>query len=172
MRKFILLIVVSLISGYTFGQTSRPEIRGYRAMVDLGYNFNANGSNASRIGISTTHGYMFNPNFFIGAGIQMDVLTSPPRWYNHIALPLFVAAKWNILQKKITPFLQGRAGYSIAGNKGHYFSFSAGAQYCLNNGNAIKLSVGAELQQYNITYLDESFHELNNGPFIRVGFEF
>lgn len=172
MRFIFSLIFVILISGYTFSQINRMEIRGYRASVDLGSNFNANGFNASRIGLSTTQGYMFNPNIFVGAGVQIDILTSPPRWYNHLAVPLFVAAKWNILSNKITPILQGRTGYSIVGNKGHYLSFSAGVQYYLKNDNAIKFSVGTEFQQYNISYLGESFHELNNGPFVRIGFEF
>lgn len=172
MKKYVLSVILILSSFSCYSQ-SLNEIKGYRKTIEVGYCFNANGSNTKRFEFSTTHGYQFNNHFFLGAGAQIDVLTDTPYSYNKkFAVPVYMSTKWRILDSKWTPIIEGRIGYSFIGLEGHYITCSTGLQHDLKNGKAIFLSVGAEFQKYKYTFSGEKFEDLNNGPFVKLGLEF
>lgn len=147
--------------------------QNYKGLVDVGYVFNANNHNQERFTLSTTHGISLNPAIFLGTGVQMDVLTSKTLEQKKIALPLFLDFSWTILpHKTFSPFVDLRGGYSVAGNTGHYVSWGVGVQYKIATSNYLTLSLGGEYQKYKYTFQGEEDWDLNNGPFVRVGFAF
>ena len=170
--KKIFIFIATCISFISVMAQEENTCKGYCGMLDVGFNFNANGGNAPRLTISTTHGFQFTPHIFLGAGIQADVLTNPGSDYKSYALPCYISFKWNILNKKWTPYTELRGGYSVAGNTGHYMSFALGLRQLLRNRNAMTFAVGGAYQSYKIKGLSGTDSELNNGPFIKVGIEF
>ncbi|MFI5140569.1 MAG: hypothetical protein ACHQIM_22320 [Sphingobacteriales bacterium] len=69
--------------------------------------------------ISTTHGYMFNPKLYMGGGGELDIndngdnkLNGDPTW--RILLPFFTEFKYTPLQKKVSPFICQRVGYTFS----------------------------------------------------------
>ena len=69
--------------------------RGYRGFVDFSPGFYVTGEGAAAFEFSTTHGYQLNHNFFIGAGLGVDILTS--EYYDaSVFVPIFAAFKGNV----------------------------------------------------------------------------
>src|SRR5574344_505652 len=167
MKKMYVMLSMLMVCASVFAQ-GNGMIRGYYCRVDIGGCFNANGVNESRVEVSTTHGYQFNPYFFIGGGVQVDLLTKVPWHYKDYALPVYLDLKWNILDKIWTPIIEGRFGYSIAGNTGHYFATSIGVQHAFKGGKTISFSWGGEYQVFKDA---DGEYNLENGPFIKLGFD-
>lgn len=161
---FFFLFFLSSVNGFS---------QEYKGMVDVGYVFEANKHNQERAILSTTHGVNLTPAIFLGAGVQMDILTDKTLGQKRVALPLFLNFNWTLFpHKSFSPFIDLRGGYSVAGNTGHYVAWGIGVQYKVTKSNSLILSVGGEYQKYKYTFQGEKDCDLNNGPFVRVGFVF
>lgn len=70
-------------------------------------------ANKTSIGftIQTINGYRFNPHFTAGAGIGLDIIEFPMG-------QLFADGRWEILNRRATPFVFADGGYGIPLTKG------------------------------------------------------
>lgn len=57
--------------------------------------------------VNTIHGYSTGHGFFAGIGVGAEFYST-----GVVSIPIFVDAKYSILNKAISPFIEGRAGVS------------------------------------------------------------
>ena len=112
MRKYILVLLILLLAAPIAVQAENHSEKNdkYRGFVELGTSFiigfyNPRGTGA----ISTTHGYQINTHLFVGAGLGCEYHEMGKRWF----LPLFVDFRYNISDRKFTPFFGLKAGYAL-----------------------------------------------------------
>lgn len=196
MRRVITVILISFIVP-VLGFGMEPQ-RGYRGFIDwdnsigkMNYFDNAEGKNVRDtqwlIGVSTSHGFQFNRNIFLGGGLMFSVATPSA----DIMLPVFVDFRYDLSLSKFTPFGDVRLGFNLSDGGGVYFSPTIG--YRLNFGRKVNMNFGlgftlrgysSELYRvdlvagengedpyYMATYMGKKHH--SNAMFtIRIGFDF
>lgn len=97
--------------------------RGYRGFVEFG----GGGLDGGIISLTTSHGYQFNPYFYLGAAISFDtyVLYS-------FSMPLSMDSRVYFCNKNITPYFGFRVGYSPVGGAGYNVTASFGASFMIS----------------------------------------
>ncbi|MBP5526250.1 MAG: hypothetical protein J6Y11_11695 [Paludibacteraceae bacterium] len=77
---------------------------------------------------SATYGAQLNNKFFLGGGAGFCL--SADWCSDHISIPVFADLRVDFLEKKISPFVELRAGYDVAveGASGFYGNFSFGCR--------------------------------------------
>ncbi len=136
--------------------------------------------NASKIELSTTHGYQFNNYFFVGGGVALNYYTDA----DLVAAPIYANFRANFINKKVTPFADVKAGYAVGDIEGAYASIGVGVRFSLKGKKALNLALIYNFQDYDTT-TDYSYsyggHYYHNtwddtwelhGVGIRFGFEF
>ncbi len=155
---------------------SRPK--GYRGRVEAGEITDiADGGIYAGFSVSTTHGYQFTPDFFLGAGIGLD--------YHHglrtVFMPIFVNLRGYFTDKRKTPFVDLKIGYSPINKTGLYLSPSVGLSFGRSKKCAFNLSIGYNMQQYRFYYreyygygyaVEYQNKKLLNGVSLKFGVEF
>ena len=123
----------------------------YRGNVEAGYSVGIGDYDFGRFEINTTHGYQFNPYFFLGAGTGIHFMSSYKTAGMDVALdereskvdiPVFANLRCNILNKKFSPFVDLKGGTFVTNNGGLYLVASVGCRYSINEKYALNLSVG------------------------------
>lgn len=139
--------------------------RGYRGFVDLGLGYYVSGVAAFEI--STTHGYQLNHNFFVGAGIGVDVLFPDGDFLDSsgVAIPIFAAFKGNV-GSGIVQFTYGsRLGLSVVED---YIPFlwnvNAGLRFGFTPNFALQITPDFSL------LAGSNFFDIRAG--LRIGIEF
>lgn len=180
----------------------QPE-RGYRGFVDWTnriyrhsfptLNPNQYWSQTNYIpGISTSHGFQFNPWIFAGAGLDYSLEDNGfPGQHSYqldnFSLSIFADIRTDLQFGKFTPFADVRLGWNASSNGTVYFSPSIG--YRFNWGRKVGLNVGVgytldsfryqEFKQVDTIYGYQTwiptgkYYTLNNSSFtFRVGIDF
>ena len=189
MKKTICLLLIFVASfGYSYAGNpySFKHDKGYRGFLDYGYTIGLSDfKHFGRLDLSTSHGYQFSRYFFlgVGAGYQFcDVLEMP-------IIPVFVDARLNLMDGRISPYIGLKAGYSFdigtdnrdkfeGAGMGFYFVPNIGVRMVLRKNLAANLSFGYTHQI--IDYIDNSIliNTINNdkesweGLTIKAGIEF
>lgn len=110
---FLVLAAVSASA-----QRNHSYETGYRGNVAFNSSFGVNrGFVNNSYGLTTSHGYSFGDGTYIGAGTGFSAL-----FLEGLAIPLFLDAKYNILDWKVSPFVDFRAGLQAV--------FSSDIEYC------------------------------------------
>lgn len=140
---FTLLMVISALSANAQS--------GYRGFADV--NFIAgcdgvwSGFNTIGGGVSTTHGYQFNPYVFLGGGVKVQY-HSFDNFDDTYSLPIYAAFRVNMMNRNVSPFADVKLGYSVADITGLYFSPSFGVRIKMSDKIALTPSIGYSLQGY------------------------
>lgn len=146
--------------------------KGYKGFVDLGYAIGVGDWGLDRVEFTTAHGYQFNPYLFAGVGFGVNYYTDA----DLCNIPIFANVRANLLNAKITPFVDVKIGYSVVDIEGFYFAPSVGCRFALTPRMAINLGVGYTMQKADIyyTYGDYYYNDMINSGAIdfKVGFEF
>ncbi len=153
---------------------------GYRGFVDLGYSFGVGDYATDRLEFSTSHGYQFNPYFYLGVGAAVN--------YYHDAdvasIPLFVNPRVDIpTNSVISPFVDLKVGYTVSDNvEGFYLAPSIGARFNLQNNMGVNFSLGYTLQKTDGYYYYTDYYgnygydylgKVNHGAItLKLGFDF
>lgn len=195
MKRYFIASFAILLTAIC-GFPRQPE-RGYRGFVDwtnrIHHHSDLYGSKTYfNPGISTSHGYQFNPWLFAGAGI--DLTLSDIGFLNHHAysldntdLSIFAQCRTDLQFGKFTPFADVRLGWNASSNGTVYFSPSIG--YRFNWGRKMGLNVGVgytldsfryqEFKQVDTIYGYQTwvptgkYYNLNISSFtFRVGIDF
>lgn len=161
MKRILSLFAIAAISLSAFAL--QPQ-RGYRGFIDWDNNLDRYqwvGSNEKFIemytGVSTSHGYQFNPNFYLGAGVAVQYNKKFKEWI----LPVFMQVRTDQKFGKFTPFGDIRIGYSLTDGGGIYFSPMIG--YRFNWGRKMGINVGVGLTLIGVKYTsgDLVYDEIN-----------
>ena len=91
---------------------------------------------------TTTHGAQFNNKIFLGGGVGFCVADDDVEFY--LSIPVYANFRFDILNKKTTPFIEARAGvaFAIEGTTGFYGNISVGGRF-----KRFSLSTGVETLQ-------------------------
>ena len=140
MKKTIIFILAALfISTNAF---ARQPQKGYRGFIDWTNDIRSESDGELRAtwwytGLSTSHGYQWNPWLFTGAGIDLQY---HPGTGSGIAA-VFFQGRTDLKFGKFTPFGDMRLGYSCTDGGGVYFSPNIG--YRFNWGRKMGVNIGA-----------------------------
>lgn len=151
---------------------SRGVPVGYRGFADLGFTIGTGDYNVERLEFSTSHGYQFNPYFYLGAGAGLH------DYYDGEAfsVPLFANPRVYFLDGKVSPFLDLKIGYTVADLEGFYLNPNVGVSFMVNKRNAVNLSLGYTMQKTEAYFYDYYYSYYSNvnvgGISIKVGMEF
>ena len=149
----------ALFAVTVFGATARQPERGYRGFVDWTNRiYHGSSLNGSRTfyspGISTSHGYQFNPWLFAGAGIDYS-LDDTGYWekrhnysIDNYFLSVFGHVRTDLQLGRFTPFADLRLGWNADSNGTVYFSPSIGYRFNWGRKTGINVGLGYTLDSY------------------------
>lgn len=151
--------------------------KGYRGFVDLGFTPGVGDLATNRLEFSTSHGYQFNPYFYLGLGAGLHYYYEGG---DAFVIPVFVNPRVNFIDGNITPFVDLKLGYSFVDAEGFYFNPNIGVSFKVQEKNAINVSIGYTMQKakYDYYYYDYYYSYYNsgsvdiNGISLKVGYEF
>lgn len=147
---------------------------GYKGFIDFGYTFDLSDYDAAKIEFMTSHGYQFNPYFYLGLGVGLHYYTGT----EDISVPLFANVRANMMKGAVVPFVDGRIGYSLGDDvDGFYFSPSLGCRVAVAERAGINLSLGyvmqmADIYYYGFGYLWKIKTKVVSGLSLKIGFDF
>lgn len=155
-----------------YRQSARTAMKGYKGFADLGYIVDVSDMDASKLQLSTSHGYQFNNYLYLGGGVALDYYTDADK----ISVPIFADFKVNFINKRITPFADTKFGYSVGDVEGFYSSVGIGVRFGLKGKKAISLKLQYDYQEYNYSYSSSYYYydDTSNisGIGFKVGFDF
>lgn len=163
---------------------------GYKGFVDFGYSLNIRGDkykDTDHIDFTTSHGYQFNPYFFLGIGVGVNYYYDTALSYRKPGFEeeknsewlysAFINPRATFLDGSISPFIDAKAGYSLNEEvNGFYLSPSAGLHLAIPNSYiSVNVSAGYTLQTLKTTK-STSFNPYKDTPLggltFKVGIDF
>jgi hypothetical protein len=172
MKKLLSLLLSLCVASSVFALSPQRGYRGflewsndittYKDFEDLRITF-------YYTGVSTSHGYQFNPHFFLGAGLAIQPYTGGGIW----KVPVFVQARTDQQWGKFTPFGDLRVGYDIGdsdGSSGYYFSPTVGYRFNWGRKVGLNVALGLSLKRYSIDMYNVDFR--NEDGFVTVDYEY
>lgn len=163
--------------------------RGYRGEVGVDYTVGDGDAQVDRLGFSTTHGYQFNPYFFLGGGMAVRIMGESDGYTDlyreaKTSIPVYADLRCNFTKSKVSPFVDLKLGYFLTNNDELYSNISAGLLIKTAKNQGISLSVGLATEalameklyyrpsyKYNNIYVDEVI-EYCTGISFQVAYEF
>lgn len=126
-------------------KTARKTLKGYKGFVDLACIGDVSDYDASKIELSTSHGYQFNNYFFVGGGVALNYYADA----DLVAAPIYANFRANFINKRITPFADVKTGYSVGDIEGAYASIGVGVRFSLKGKKALNLALVYNYQEYS-----------------------
>ncbi len=119
MKKTVLLLLLSLCTLTLSAQESRTYRKGYRANIEIGnYTIIGKGQYGGLVQVTTSQGYSFGNGAYVGlglgAGFDLD---------GSVYIPLFMDAKYNFIDNKVSPFASVRTGIRFSPETSNYISW-------------------------------------------------
>lgn len=178
MKKAFLSTVAVLIMGMAFAQEEQgvriPS--GYQGFLDQASLYRAWDNGNTTVSVSTTHGFYFSGNTFVGIGFGFD------GGNDFFAMPLYTAVKYNFsYTSNVTPTMQVRVGSYISEHSGAYADLGLGIRFGSKRDFAVNMMLtGSFYQPQPITEIEvaaDGTRTGNTGKFnpsgigLRVGIE-
>lgn len=126
MKQFFLITIILLTANISIAQEEMvvKTPSGYQGFLEQGNSYRLADDNTYIVGFSTTHGFYFGNNTFVGIGVAFE------GGEDFFAVPIFTAVKYNFsYRKNITPTIQVRVGSYISDNVGPYADFALGLRF-------------------------------------------
>lgn len=103
---------ILLSAAMVSAQNSHAFEKGYRGNVSLTGNIGVSrGFTNNAVELTTSHGYSFGDGMYMGGGIGLNVGMS-----DYMAFPVYFDMKYNILDWKLSPYVDCRAGFVVWGD--------------------------------------------------------
>ena len=191
MRKLFFAIAVMFLTSMTHAQNVATNT--YRGFVDAGYSIGIGDYPFGRFEVNTSHGYQFNPYFFLGAGLGFHFMSSYETDGMEIALderdskvdiPIFANVRCNFSKKKVVPYIDLKGGTFVTNNGGMYANASVGCRISLNEKRAVNIAVGytseklefetfdSFIDHTSMDYIRSATKRTTESISIKLGFEF
>lgn len=159
MKKTILCLMAALcltpLSTHAFDLGDEPIARGYRGFADLGYTLGTGNAGTPRVTFATSHGYQLLPQLFVGAGVGLNRYYDIGRW----GVPVFAHVRSDIFNRRFTPFVEAKVGYSFGDVEGFYLNPAIGYRLGFGESFALNVAMG-----YSFQYVEGgTYHYDNNG---------
>ena len=169
-KLFLSLLLVSLVILPALAQRDYSlRAGGYCGYVDAGGLVAPSDDEMNSFTISTTHGYFFNPYFFLGAGVGIESYIQS----NVYSIPLYATLRANFVDNWVTPYIDVRLGTAMIPNsydKAYlYFNPSLGVSIGVSSNLALNISVGYRGILFTNSYYGS---EMSNAASIKLGLQF
>lgn len=152
MSKFKFLCALFMVVAMNVNVNAQSYLtNSYKGYVDAGYSIGIGDYEFGRVEINTSHGYQFNPYFFLGAGVGLHFMPSYETSGMDIPLdvrdskvdiPVFANIRSHFSKGKFAPFADLKGGTYITNGGGLYVVASVGIRYALNDKQGLSLSLG------------------------------
>lgn len=157
MKKIFLIAIVTLLTSTAYAKDGF-ELFKYQGIFELGYNKGINGS-LDRIDATYIHSFQITSAMTAGVGIGLDYDYK----YESLAIPIYADIRSRVLDKKCSPTLGFKIGYSVNDVKGFFMNPSLGYQF-----NRIHISAGYVYYFSNI----QGMGVTSEGVSFKLGFSF
>ncbi len=137
--------------------------RGFKGYIEVGYALGLSDDDDGCGLARVAFGYQFNPHIFTGLGGGAGLYYE----FDDIGYPVFANFRYNILNKRISPFVDAKAGYFLGDTEGLYLSPSVGCRFAIGKRMAFITSVCLEVQDYK-----KRRHNTALSLGLKIGFEF
>lgn len=183
MKKYLLMLLCAAIALPSMGQTVKgPRYRGFVDGTFLVGNDGvyATGINMKGGGFTTTHGCQINDHIFVGGGVgyyrmSYDEDSGYGDWwdtdYSYDVVPIYTNFRYQILSRRVSPFIDVKLGAAISDDTGLYFSPSTGVRIGLAGRMGLNITMGYTAMQgmvYDVDLGKRVTHSLN----LSVGIDF
>jgi len=142
--------------GRSNGFQDKP--RGYAGALEAGYGIGVSGY-GGRFEFDVVNGYRFNPYFYSGFGIGVNVWTNGSRI---VTLPLFFHLRANFMDRLVSPYFSLNAGYNLSVTSditgGFMVEPTLGVAFRTSNRTAVTFGIGYSGQQYKEKYLSRDYY--------------
>lgn|SRR5574344_1969655 len=143
--------------------------RGFRAIVEAGYGDYGD----DMVSLNAAAGFQLNPYIFLGAGAGVRYFTNNDTY----SVPIFANFRSDFINRRITPFVDAKIGYSPTDVTGMFASVGLGCRFKIGDNFALSASAGYEAQETDVDayygyYYSSTDKETAGEAFIRVGIEF
>ncbi len=151
----MLLIAVATLNTALYART--PQ-KGYRGFIDWSNDLRSQqiwGGLDDRTtcfftGVSTSHGYQIDPNFYVGAGLLFEHCSK----IDANLLTAFLHGRADLKFGRFTPFGEIKLGFNMTDGGGLYFSPQIGYRFSWNRKFGINIGAGLSLQTYRMDLYD------------------
>lgn len=159
MKKTVLSIVALLAVMVSFAQEN-SAVRipsGYQGFLEQGPGLMFLDDMNSSVSFSTTHGFYFNENVFVGVGVSFD------GGNGFFGMPLYTALKYNFsYSNKVTPTIQLRLGSYVGDNVGAYGDLAFGLRFGTSRDFAINVMAAASFFSKYTVETDRMWNSTNH----------
>ena len=145
MKKIFLTAMIVL--GCIFSVSAQKETRvpsGYQGFLDMNnlYTFSKDINNS--IGMSTTHGFYFNPKAYVGLGMGFETNN------DYVLVPIYAAIHYNFnYTRPVTPILRLRLGTCLGDSFGPYADLAFGVRFASKRDFAVSImAVGTYFDKF------------------------
>lgn len=152
MKKIFLTAMIVL--GCIFSVSAQEETRvpsGYQGFLDMNnlYTFSKDINNS--IGVSTTHGFYFNPKAYVGLGMGFETNN------DYFLMPFYAAIHYNFnYARPVSPIMRLRLGSYLGDGFGTYADLALGVRFASKRDFAVSIMVAGTFFE---GYKDEIYHE-------------
>ena len=110
MRKIILIAFAILYASVVMSAHGNHAFeKGYRGNVSFTGNIGINkGLINNSVELTTSHGYNFGDGMYVGGGLGLN-----PSYHEYVGIPIFLDTKYNILDWKLSPYVDCRVGMEL-----------------------------------------------------------
>ena len=145
--KKCFLFLAAIVTGMSLSAQEEHAVRvpsGYQGFLEQGPGFRVFDDMKSSVSFSTTHGFYFNSNTYIGIGCALE------GGNGFFAMPFYTALKYNFTYRtKVTPTVQLRLGSYLANTTGAYGDLAVGLRFGSARDFAINIMLaGSFLSNY------------------------
>ena len=160
MKKIFIAITAIMLTTQLFAQETAVQVpSGYQGFLEQGPSYRFNDDGNTSVSFSTTHGFYFSDNAFVGVGVALE------GGNDFFAAPFYTALKYNFSYKhKVTPTLQLRLGSYLSESVGAYADFAFGLRFGSSRDFAINFMLTAT---YFSKYEDYDYYDSSIGQYVR-----
>lgn len=153
----------------------QAKSRSYAGLLEAGYGIGVSGY-GGRFEFDVVNGYQFNPYFYLGFGIGVNVWTNGS---DIVTLPFFAHLRANFMDRPVSPFFALSAGYNLSATSdvkgGFMVEPTLGVAFRTSDRTAVTLGVGYSGQRYKEEGYYYGYYEETlwaSAIRIKVGFTF
>ena len=130
---------------------------GYRGIMEMGYQFGTGDFGMDRLKVNVINGGQFSPYFYLGGGIGL-------RYYfdaEATLVPVFIHARTNILDKKVSPYFAFSIGYTFDASydfEGVGLLLSPSTGVTFNVSKKVNLNVGVTYEMQSMEFYSGDYY--------------